>query len=29
MIFLRVRGSGFRGNDSFDLDEKAEGGIDN
>ena len=29
MILLRFRGSGFRGNHSFDSDEKAEGGIDN
>ena len=28
MILLRVRGSGFRGSDSFGSDEKAEGGID-
>ena len=28
-MLLRIRGSGFRGNDSFGSHEKAEGGIDN
>ena len=29
MILLRFRGKDFRENDSFDSDEKAEGGIAN